>query len=136
MLNATQEFRTVADYINLCAEIGHCTSPTGLKYATLSNGKASFKIPSVRPGDVAALTANILDRYSDGILLDPDRQVSLICNWAHANDVDAKALLRSVSLKVVQLGDQASEYQLRTRGNIEVALLRLDRNPEKSDNRN
>lgn len=127
MVAATTGPRTIAGYINLCAESGLSTSPSGLRFANLSAGKTGFEITSVPNGDVAALTANILERYSDGIVLDENRQVSLICNWAHANDVDARTLMNSISLKVADLGDQASEYQQRIKANIDEALLKIDK---------
>jgi hypothetical protein len=117
--------RTIREYIGICAERGLATSPNGLEYAMLGSGKAGFRLACIPMTDVTSLTENILERYRDGILLDAARQVSLICNWAHANGVKATVLLRAVSAKVLALGDQATEYQKCTGRNIEQALAHL-----------
>lgn len=122
----TSKPQSVQEFIELSAERGLTRSENGLPYAALSFDKESFRLAAVPYGNVDALVTNILDRYDNGILAYADGQVSLICNWAHAQGIDAQTLLRQISQKVLNLGELASDYQKETRTNIEDALARME----------
>ena len=118
--------RTIEGYIDIHAERGVKKSPNGLTYALLGSGKASYQLPGIGFADTDALANEVLRRYRDGVVLDVVTQISHICNWAHANGVEARDLLRAISARVEKLGVQATKYQVHTRENVDEALRRLD----------
>ncbi len=125
MQTTKNEPRTINEFIQICAERGVVTPDSGLPYAEMTYPK-DFGITGMPTGDLDALSADMLGRYRDGILLDSDRQVSLMCNFAHKHGVPARELLDRVVADINSLGEGASEYQQRTRENVLSAIERID----------
>ena len=125
-----KQIRSVADFI-AHATVGEKrdkmfgSSKSGLRYGVLPDGR-SFNLEEVDEGDVNGFAQKIAEIYKDGIVLSSAQQIGVICNYAHFKDIPAEMALQTVSDTISTMGNDATEFQVRTQDNIRAALKVLE----------
>ena len=92
-------------------------SKSGLEFRKLPQGDGiySYIIREIKDGDIDALVFFIVESYRIGIPLSPYDILTTVCNYAHAQDIKAELVIKRILKHILDLGENASEYQRRAR---------------------